>query len=405
MADTVPVHIDYRKKLGEGAVGEVYEGTWKGVPCAVKILSGYRASRQSKQECKVASKLKHPNIVPYYCVYHPEEKKTIFVMEKMDLNLTQFLEKEKSCNTIDFQIHASVQISSALCYLHGRGIIHRDLSSSNILLRFTCSSTLDVKVAGFGVSKILHGNCENQSTLTGIPGTDKYMPPEAFYDKPAYSASFDIFSLGVLLIQMMTGLRPDPSERVRATDTPSEQMFHRTLLEVKECFRRKSHIDQIPPKHPLRALALECIEDDQTKRPTAEDICVQLESIRAQQQQAKMSSLKQEFAKQHQKFKDEITALKAEKEQMEEHIRDLTTQNEEMEDLKIKNEEMEERIVYLTTQNEQMKKLITDLTTQNEQRKKHITVLMAESEQRKKHIMEWKQNTLESINSSFNQLK
>jgi len=178
----------------------------------------------------------------------------------------------------------------------------------------------------------------------------------------------------------MTGLHPDPSERVRATDTPSEQMFHRTLLEVRECFRRKSHIDQIPPDHPLRALALECIEDDQTKRPTADDICVQLETkrtIRAQQ----MSSLKQTFAKQHQKFKDEITALKAEKEQMEEHIRDLTTQNE------------------------QMKKLITDLTTQNEQRKKHITVLMAESEQRKKHITEWKQNTLEYINSSFNQLK
>jgi len=304
VADTVPVHIDYSKKLGEGAVGEVYEGTWRGAPCAVTILSGYRASRQSKQECKVASKLKHPNIVPYYCVYHPEEKKTIFVMEKMDLNLTQFLEKEKSCNTIDFQIHASVQISSALRYLHGSGIIHRDLSSNNILLRY--NNTLDVKVADFGVSKIIILD-QNQSTLTMLPGTEKYMPPEAYGDSPFYSTSLDIFSVGVLFIQMMTGLSPDPSERARTTGKPSERTYSRMTGVVKEYIRREAHINQIPHDHPLRALALKCIEDDSEKRPTAEELSVQLETmrtVRSLEQQSKIAELKQELSS----LKDKITA-------------------------------------------------------------------------------------------------
>lgn len=311
------VHIDYTKKLGEGAVGEVYEGTWFGedppVPCAVKILSGHQASGQSKQECKVAKKLKHPNIVHYYDVYHPEEKKTIFVMEKMDVTLTQFLENEVNHNTIDFQIHASVKISSALCYLHGKGIIHRDLSSNNILLN---DNTLDVKVADFGVSKILD---ENHSTLTMLPGTGRYMPPEAHYDNPTYSTSLDIFSLGVVFIQMMTRLRPDPSERAITTDKSPGHTYHRTIKVVKEYIHRKAHIDKIPHDHPLRALALKCIQDDPEKRPTAEEVSVQLElirTIRLFENQSKIAELKQELNS----LKDKFAALKLENEERKKKI-------------------------------------------------------------------------------------
>lgn len=333
--EKLPFTIDYKKKLGAGAFGEVYEGTLESdppAPCAVKIILGYRANRRSEEECKVVKKLKHPNIVHCYYAYQPEENKTILVMERMDLNLTQFLEKEK--NSIDFQIHTAVKISSALCYLHGKNIIHRDLSSNNILLN---SNALDVKVADFGVSKILH---EDLSTLTSLPGTQNYMPPEAFYDKPSYSSSLDIFSLGVLLIQMITGLHPDPSERLRVIN-------ERTFEKVEECLRRKAHIDKIPLDHPLHDLALQCIQDDQTKRPTAEVVILQLETkrtVRALEQQSKIAKLQQALQEQ----KQELDSLKDE---------------------------------------------IALLTYENEER-----------EQREKCIRVWKQNTIEVIKDSFDQL-
>lgn len=332
------IAIDYKRKLGEGAVGKMYEGTWFGedlpVPCAVKILSSPLAIRQSKREYKVASKLIHPNIVRYYHIYHPDKKKTILVIERMDLNLTQFLEKESNRNTIGFQIHASVGISSALCYLHGKGIIHRDLSSNNILLN---KNTLDVKVANFGVSRILD---EDRSPLISIPGTPNYMPPETFKDNPSYSVSLDIFSLGVLLIQLMTGLCPDPSEHQRVVDK-------HIIEEVEEHLRRKAHIDKIPHDHPLRDLALQCIQNDPTKRPTAENVSMYLQSKRK-------------------------SAFLLLEQRIEELQQTLQEQKQEIHNL---NDE----IAVLTFENQEM-------------------------EVREKYTMEWKQTTLELINDSFSQL-
>jgi len=117
-----------------------------------------------------------------------------------------------------------------------------------------------------------------------------------------------------LFIHMMTALPRDPSARSRTSGRPSERTYSRMTGVVKEYIRREAHINQIPHDHPLRVLALKCIEDDPEKRPTAEELSVQLETmrtVRSLEQQSKIAELKQELSS----LKDKIATLTSENEE------------------------------------------------------------------------------------------
>ena len=293
----------------------VYEGEWqRSTQCAVKVVLGQRASKCAQREAEVVTKIAHPNIVSNYCIYKEEEMKTVFVMERMDLNLTEFLCSCGDKNTNEFQINACLQISSALRYLHSMNLIHRDLSSNNILL----SKTGDVvKVSDFGVSRFYAANNALTHTLTSIPGTDKYMPPEAFCDSPTYDASLDIFSLGILIIQIITGLSPDPGDRSKVIFiSPRKYKSGKAMVHIDEKERRKNHIEIIPHDHPLRTLALECIEDEQSKRPTAKEIFneLQIEQVKCHQKKDQVVELAN--------MKEEISKLKAENQELRAEIKE-----------------------------------------------------------------------------------
>ena len=106
-----------------------------------------------------------------------------------------------SARALDFMMCKCME----LAYLHGNNIIHRDLSSNNILLR---GGGIQAKVTDFGMSKMVEANPRmTRSKITQCPGTPAFMPPEA---KPSYSDKLDIFSLGVLVVQIITRCFPTP---------------------------------------------------------------------------------------------------------------------------------------------------------------------------------------------------
>jgi len=235
--------------LGCGSFGEVYKGMYKGNRCAVKIVS---PSHVKQKECEVLKELQHPNIVSCLDIHTDPEGhlgKLALVMELMERNLTQYLKAE---NKISYytQLCLCSDIIDALMYLHAKGIVHHDLTSNNVLLKASTA-----KLGDFGSVRYL----DVPSLLTGFPGTEAYMPPEAFPPNECYTEALDVFSFGVLTIQIITRERPKPSIRVRSELVP-------------EIERRRSHINKIGTSHPLRNIALNCIADRSDNRPTANEI-------------------------------------------------------------------------------------------------------------------------------------
>ena len=136
----------------------------------------------------------------------------------------------------------------------------------------------------FGMAKLHDSlNCEARSrlTLTMYPGTEVYMPPEATKDPPVYTAKIDCFSFGILVIQILTQKYPKPSNRQKEVRLNYPELpTGKVMINVPEIERRQAHINKIDPKHPLLSIALNCLNDEGDERPSAHQLCEQLEVLK-----------------------------------------------------------------------------------------------------------------------------
>ena len=176
----------------------------------------------------------------------------------MDESLTSFVERAEKAGRAPLPLHVQLnichEIALALRYLHQNDIIHRDLSSNNVLSlggkRF--------KVTDFGMSKLINSGT-NVMSLTQCPGCPAYMSPEALElePPPVYSKKLDTFSFGVLTIPILTCRSPDPGPPKRKIRDPKYPVA--VELPVFDTEHRKSHIDLIPPTHPLLGISEACL--------------------------------------------------------------------------------------------------------------------------------------------------
>ena len=276
--------------LGTGSYGSVIKARLDHLPCAAKLLHHLFFTsndpnvedfiRRFKQECRILRQLKHPCIVQFLGVLEDPRPRSrhrpILLMELMEESLTHFLESRQRDLPYHFQVNITFDITSALDYLHGNGIQHRDLSSNNILL--TASGTR-AKITDFGMSKMVDINpCMSRNKQTECPGTEVYMPPEAF-KVPAYSSKIDIFSTGVLMVQIITRQFPKPTTRHNAVNDPNYKKP--ILVSVPELERRKDDLQKVYLTHPLRQIALDCLKDEGTERPTSANLCQKLAQLKS----------------------------------------------------------------------------------------------------------------------------
>ena len=280
------------QSLGIGSYGAVCRAKCDDLICAAKILhptlfdpgalvgdddtpGEYKLPiHRFEQECEFLSSIKHPNVVQYLGMCKDAETGLpVLLMELMDSNLTQFLDKLKNVIPYHLQVNICHDIARALAFLHSNRFIHRDLSSNNVLM----ISDVRAKVTDLGMARL----SGLKSTRTMCPGTDVYMPPEAVKDQPLYTEKIDCFSFGVITLQILTQLFPRPGCRLKTVEIAHED-FPAGAVEVRvsEIERRKSHINKVDPDHPLLMLAKKCLNDTDVERPSAHQLCRHLETLK-----------------------------------------------------------------------------------------------------------------------------
>ena len=271
--------------LGIGSYGKVCKAECDGLLCAAKVihetLSDPTAQqliaphrehrlpmRRFEQECEFLSTIRHPNIIQYLGMYQdPDTHLPVLLMELMDDSLTHFLESFLRPIPYHIQVNICHDVTLALSFLHSNGIVHRDLSSNNVLM----IGNIRAKVTDFGMARLGDMNPRaTQLTFTMCPGTDVYMPPEAVKDNPVYTEKIDCFSFGVIAIQTMTRLFPQPGDRRKEVEIDNVGLLEKRISEQE---RRQNHISKVNPSHPLLATALDCLKDDHTERPNAQTLC------------------------------------------------------------------------------------------------------------------------------------
>ena len=257
------------KEIGRGAFGHVHEGTYQGRPVAIKRIhrllleqASYRGvnydhvRREFLKECEILCYLIHPHIVEFVGVFDVKGEKAL-VMELLHETLRDYLVKKKNKDGGLKEQEAcriSSEIVDGLNYLHSRKppVVHRDLNSKNVLL----TETGLVKISDLGQANF---RLTELGYLTSMaPGCIPYMPPEVLGKDPRYTEKMDTFSLGVLMLQMVTCLDPDPSLQGIGIEA--------------EIDRRRDHIKLVSESHPLRSVILLCLENDPEKRPSAESL-------------------------------------------------------------------------------------------------------------------------------------
>jgi len=271
--------------LGVGSYGAVYKAICDDLHCAAKILhptlfdpsnpGATAIMRKFEQECHILRMVRHPHIVQYLGTYQdPESGLPVLLMEIMDESLTRFLERSHEPLPYHTEVNLCHDIAMALSYLHSNRIVHRDLSSNNVLL----IAGSRAKVTDFGMVKLSAVN----TPLTSCPGTLVYMPPEAIENLPVYTHKLDSFSFGVLAVQITTRQFPDPGNRFQVMKISDPRIpSGRVQVEIPEIERRRSHIDLINPAHPLLPIALDCLKNRDRERPSCHELCGRMSTLKA----------------------------------------------------------------------------------------------------------------------------
>ena len=237
-------HYEIHALLGAGGMGEVYRATDTrlGREIALKVLPAELAGDHDRlmrfhREARAAAALNHPNIVT---LYSAEEIDGIhfFTMELVDGRpLDELIPAEGF--PADRVIELATPLAEAIAAAHDKGLVHRDLKPANILV----TSDQHVKVLDFGLAKDVHAVAPEGHTVTSdgrtqpgvVMGTPLYMSPEQISGAEVDPRT-DVFSLGVILFEMLTGHRPfrgashaelaaailrDPPPTIAKADVPS----------------------------------------------------------------------------------------------------------------------------------------------------------------------------------------
>ena len=289
--------IPQNKELGRGAYGKVFTVDHLGLPCAAKeihslLIDGVSPEEKKAikdgfiRECYHSSLIRHPNIVQFMGVYYakpsdvysdPRTDLPIMVMELMDTSLTSFIKDNQSKIAIKTKLSILHDVSLGLSHLHGRrpAVIHRDLSSNNVLI--SGRGNLVAKISDLGTAKMIRADSKKtKRRLTTAPGTLHFMPPEALDEKdPVYGTPVDVFSFGGITLHLFSEEWPTPSGH-KKRDPNTKKMI--SLSEVE---RRQQYLDTMTMEAAvLKDMVMRCLDDDPDERPPIQEVSKMIKSLK-----------------------------------------------------------------------------------------------------------------------------
>lgn len=263
---------------GHGSYATVIELDYMGLKCAGKKIhelllmqgnSTYTVQR-FEEECHILSRMHHPNVVQFLGIHFEKGARVpILVMEFLPFNLSDCIELY---GVLPDEISYSIlhNVANGLCYLHNQvpPIIHRDLSSNNVLL----TRDMTAKISDLGVARILDLPYHQLSRMTQTPGTPAFMPPEVMVAKPKYNKNVDVFSFGIMMVHIFSGKWPEPQIGPIRTEAGR-------LIPVSEAERREEFLQIIGNEHPLMDLIHTCIHNDPTMRTQTNELVSRLADL------------------------------------------------------------------------------------------------------------------------------
>lgn len=241
--------LEILETLGRGGMGAVYKARQPRLDrfVALKILAGERKSdpqfaERFEREARTLARLHHPNIVAIY-EFGETGGNFYLLMEYVDgVTLRQMLQTRKL--SPEEALAIVPKICEALQYAHQQGVVHRDIKPENILL----DKSGQVKIADFGIAKLV--GQEAQTGLTQeqqVIGTPHYMAPEQVERPKTVDHRADIYSLGVVLYEMLTGELPlgkfaPPSRKVQVDVRLDEVVLHALEKEPERRYQEAQHV-------------------------------------------------------------------------------------------------------------------------------------------------------------------
>ncbi len=264
--------------IGKGGMGEVYAATHTtlGRRFALKLLrNSTKWQREAVQrfylEARAASQVQHPNIVSITDFIESEEGEFCYVMEYLEGEPLDRLVKQGAPPLVD-TLEISAQIAEGLEALHEAGVIHRDLKPGNVFLVKREGQGVQVKLLDFGIIKLSEESELPEADFKAtaqmrIMGTPDYMSPEQITAPDLLDRRTDIYSLGVIMYELVTGRRP-------IMGISLEHMLHNVVN-----FQPITPSDAVgaPVTRPLEQLIMRCLAKDPGERPArASDVAAVL---------------------------------------------------------------------------------------------------------------------------------
>jgi serine/threonine-protein kinase len=263
---------ELEREIGRGGMGIVYLARDRRLKrqVAIKLLPpelAFRSEIRTRflREAETAAQLSHPNIVPIYSV-DERDGLVYFVMAYVNGDTVASRLHARGAMPPDEVRNILIQVADALAYAHERGVVHRDIKPDNILIEREDNR---VMVTDFGIARAVTEGADARLTATGMAiGTPAYMSPEQSMGEREIDGRSDLYSLGIVAFQMLTGELP-----FTAQSTPA--------LLVKHISERPPSIEERCPDAPrdlTRAIMLLLEKEPANRFPSAEALSTALSS-------------------------------------------------------------------------------------------------------------------------------
>jgi serine/threonine protein kinase len=362
------VKVHQHKVIMNGDSAVICKAQFLSLSCAAKYIHP-ELSKCSKWQvedfergCKLLQNIRHPNIVlPFGICYDESVVGPILIMELMDLNLKDFLEKShQSPLPLHSQLGLCSDVAQGLEFLHSNNIIHSNLTATNILVKGGRA-----KIGGVTSLQVNAPEAE----LSVGSGAAVGLPRKSF-SSGIYDEDVDCFSFGVLALHVITREMPQPLTKILEPEDAT----------ISEVTRYKISLEKVDDNHPMRQLIVDCLNDVSFQRPSAGELCKRLsemsksagyrDSQMADLLSTKLVNLQIKFTQNaiHKKEQEQRKLL----EQLDEEKREAETKME------VDRENMQNTIAMLTLHNKDLERKIAAASKELDDKKTEVKKISAE---------------------------